>query len=128
LRSQLGLTLKKSWGFFKKNWHDDASTSQVAVLGYEFRHRRFGAASDAIGKDIRIEGRPFMIVGITRKWFTGMTTGEPPEVTLPVTAQPLIQCNDFKINDRSILWVFVTGRLKDGFTILGASAAPIVPS
>jgi len=99
-----------------------SSTSQVAVLGYEFWHRRFGAASDAIGKEIRIEGRPFTIVGITRKWFTGMTTGEPPDVTIPVTAQPLIQGNDFKIDDRSILWVFVTGRLKDGVTIPQARA------
>lgn len=94
-----------------------STTSQIAVLGYEFWHRHFGAASDVIGKEIRIEGRPFTIVGITRKWFTGMTTGEPPEVTIPLTAQPLIQGNDFKIDDRSILWMFVTGRLKDGVTI-----------
>jgi predicted permease len=101
-----------------------STTSQVAVLGYEFWHRRFGAASDVIGKEIRIEGRPFTIVGITRKWFTGMTTGEPPEVTIPITTQPLIQGNgnDFNIDDRSILWLFVTGRLKDGVTIPQARA------
>jgi hypothetical protein len=70
-------------------WHGGASASQVAVLGYEVWHRLFGAASDVIGKDMRIEGRPFTIVGITRKWFTGMTTGEPPEVTLQLSQRPL---------------------------------------
>jgi hypothetical protein len=63
------------------------TTSQVAVLGYEFWRSRFGGASD-IGKQIRIEGHPFMIIGVTRKWFSGMTTGEPPDITIPITAYP----------------------------------------
>jgi predicted permease len=98
------------------------STSQVAVLGYEFWQRRLGAAAGVVGKEIRIEGQPFTIIGITRKWFTGMTTGEPPEIAIPVTAQPLIQGNTFSIDDRSILWLFVTGRLKDGISISQAQA------
>src|SRR5437588_10130235 len=67
-----------------------AANSQVAVIGYEFWRRRFGGALDVIGKQIRIEGHPFTIIGITRKWFTGMTTGEPPDITVPLTAMPLI--------------------------------------
>src|SRR5207253_869477 len=64
------------------------STSQVAVISYEFSQRRCGGASDALGKQMRIEGRPFTIVGVTRKWFTGLTPGEPPDVTIPITAYP----------------------------------------
>jgi predicted permease len=94
------------------------STLRVAVLGYEFWQRRFGGAPDAIGKQIRIEGTPFTIIGVTRKWFTGLSTGEPPEITIPITAQPLVEPGVFKsLDDRSLLWVMVTGRLKDGVTI-----------
>lgn len=94
------------------------STLRVVVLGYEFWQRRFGGAPDVIGKQIRIEGTPFTIIGVTRKWFTGLSTGEPPEITIPITAQPLIEPIIFKsIDDRSLLWVMVTGRLKDGVTI-----------
>jgi predicted permease len=101
----------------------NGSTSQVAVLGYEFWQSQFGGAPDVVGKTIRIEGQSFTIVGITRKWFAGMTPGEPPEVTIPITAQPLIWGRTFQgLDDRSLLWVFATGRLKDGITIEQAGA------
>jgi len=97
---------------------NSGSTFQVAVLGYEYWQRRFGGASDVVGRRIHIEGQPFTIVGVTRKWFTGMTTGAPPEITIPVTARPsLSESFHFRMDDRSILWLFVTGRLKDGITI-----------
>lgn len=98
------------------------STSQVAVLGYEFWQRRFGADAGIIGKQIPIEGHPFTIIGVTRKWFTGMTPGEPPEITIPITAEPLINGFFQNLDDRSILWINLTGRLKPGFTLAQAQA------
>jgi len=99
------------------------STSQVAVISYEFSQRRFGGASDALGKQVRIEGRPFTIVGVTRKWFTGLTPGEPPDVTIPITAYPFKgRDGALPLDDRSALWVRITGRLKDGVAIDQARA------
>jgi predicted permease len=97
--------------------------SQVAVLGYEFWQKHFGGASDVTGKQIRIEGHPFTIVGVTRKWFTGMTMGEPPDITIPLTAYPsLMEGNEFTLDNRSILWIVPIGRLKDGVNIEQARA------
>ncbi|HEY6266727.1 MAG TPA: ABC transporter permease [Candidatus Acidoferrum sp.] len=98
------------------------ATSQVAVIGYEFWQHRFGGSPDVVGKQIRVEGQPFTIIGVTRKWFTGLNTGEPPEVTIPITAAPLIQGGTFNLGSRSVLWVTVTGRLKDGVSIEQARA------
>jgi predicted permease len=98
------------------------TSSQVTVIGYEFWQRRLGGALDVVGKQIRVEGHPFTIIGITRKWFTGLSTGEPPEVTIPITAAPLIQGGKFSLDSRSVLWLFVTGRLKDGVSIEQARA------
>ena len=98
----------------------NGATSQVAVLGYEFWQRRFGGKSNVVGQGIRIEGQPFTVLGVTRKWFAGMTPGAPPEVTIPITAQRLIWGRS--LDDRSLLWVFATGRLKDGITIEQARA------
>jgi predicted permease len=99
------------------------TSSQVVVLGYAFWQRRFAGALDVVGKPIRIEGHPFTIVGVTRKWFVGMTNGEPPDVTIPVTAFPtLVEDNGFQLENRSLLWLFVTGRLKNGVTIEQARA------
>lgn len=93
------------------------TTSQVAVIGYEFWQRPFGGALDVVGKQIRVEGHPFTIVGVTRKWFTGLSVGEPPEITVPITAAPLIQSPTYSLESRSVLWLSLTGRLKDGVTI-----------
>jgi predicted permease len=98
------------------------ANSQVAVIGYEFWQRRFGGAPDVVGKRIRIEGHPFTIIGATRKWFTGLTTGEPPDITVPLTAMPLVQTGEFDLESRSILWLHPIGRLKDGVTIEQARA------
>jgi len=87
-------------------------TSPVAVLSYGFWQGRFGGASDVVGKGIGIEGQPFTIIGVTRKWFTGMTTGEAPDVTIPIKST----------DERSLLWVFITGRLKDGVSVAQARA------
>ena len=89
-----------------------SGASPVAVLSYEFWQRRFGGASDVAGKEIAIEGQPFTIIGVTRKWFTGMTTGEVPDVTIPMKST----------DERSLLWVFITGRLKDDVTASQARA------
>lgn len=97
------------------------STSQVAVIGYEFWQRRFGGAPDVLRKQVHIEGQLFTIVGVTRKWFTGLTPGEPPDVTIPITAYPALYDN-FHLEDRSRLWLRITGRLKGSVTIDQARA------
>ena len=89
-----------------------SGASLVAVLSYEFWQRRFGGASDVAGKVIGIEGQPFTIIGVTRKWFTGMVTGESADVTIPMKST----------ENRSLLWVFITGRLKNGVTAAQARA------
>jgi predicted permease len=87
-------------------------TSPVVVLSYGFWQRRFGGASDVVGKEIAIEGQPFTIIGVAQKWFTGMTTGEAPDVTIPMKGT----------DERSRLSVFITGRLKGGVTVAQARA------
>jgi len=100
------------------------STSQVAVIGYEFWQRRFGGAPDVIGKQVRVEDQSFTIVGVTRKWFTGITPGEPPDVTIPVTVYASLRGEGvaFPLDDRTKLWIRITARLKDGVTIDQARA------
>ena len=86
--------------------------SQVAVLGYECWESRFGGNPAVAGRTIRIEGKPFTIVGVTRQWFTGMTPGEPPDITIPMAAAP------FDRESRALLWIRATGRLRRGVSIV----------
>lgn len=87
--------------------------SLVAVISYGFWQRRFGSAPNVIGKALNIEGESFTIIGVTRKWFAGMTTGQPPDLTIPISVEPRIQDELPSLSVRSRLWVFVAGRLRD---------------
>jgi hypothetical protein len=87
-------------------------SSSVAVLSDAFWAEHFARNPEVIGQPIRIEGTVFTIVGITPKWFAGMTTGSAPDIRIPIGAARL---ND--LDSRSSLWVFVGGRLKEGATV-----------
>ena len=89
-----------------------AVKSPVAVLSYEFWQHRFGGTSDVLGKEIVVDGQPFTVIGVARRWFAGMATGEPADVTIPIKGT----------DERSRLWVSITGRLKDGVSIAQARA------
>ena len=94
----------------------------AAVISYDFWRRHFAGDQSVVNKSVRVEGHPFRVVGVTRKWFTGMTVGQPPEVTIPITAVPLLNVGLGELNDRGHLWVNTTARLKDGITIGQASS------
>ncbi len=94
-----------------------SQASQVAVISYEVWNHRFSADPAIVGKTMRIEGKLFTIIGVTQKWFTGMTIGSPPEITIPAGTVQL-----YDMQSRSQLWLFVTGRLAGGNTIEHAQA------
>jgi len=82
----------------------------VAVLSYEFWQQRFGGESKVLGTTIRIEGESFTVIGVSRKWFTGMSPGEPGEIMIPLTSGH----NASLANSRITVWISVAARLRPG--------------
>lgn len=87
------------------------AASPVAVLGYSAWLGRFGGDRSVIGRTIRIGGQVFTIIGVTERSFLGMIPGQVPEMTIPIGAS-----RGFEPGNRSLLWVFATGRLAPGVT------------
>jgi predicted permease len=83
--------------------------SQVVVIGYDLWRDRFNSNPKVLGQTVRISGEPFTIVGVTERWFPGMTTADAPALTVPVGAGRLMD-----LSNRALLWLFATGRLKSG--------------
>jgi len=102
------------------------SPAKVAALGYGFWQRYFGGDPAAVGKTARVEGLPFMVIGVAPKGFTGMGLASDPDVTLPLTAEPLLAGQPLEklyTSDTSDdFWLDVTGRLRDGVTLAHARA------
>jgi predicted permease len=94
-----------------------SQVSQVAVIGYQLWKERYAGDPNVVGRTLHIDGKLFTIIGVTGKWFTGLTVGSPPEITIPAGAGQLID-----LESRHLLWLLVTGRLAPGDSIEHASA------
>ena len=67
---------------------DDAPNADpVVVLNQGFWQRHFGADPSAIGRTIRLNGKPATVVGVARSEFSGLSLNESA-VWAPMTQQP----------------------------------------
>jgi predicted permease len=55
-----------------------------AVLSYRFWQRRFGGDRRAIGRAIRLNAYPFVVVGVLPPSFLDVVQGQDPEVRIPM--------------------------------------------
>jgi predicted permease len=96
----------------------------VAVLGYGLWQRRFGSDLKAIGSVVRVQGVPFTVVGIAPNGFKGFEVLPEPDVTVPLTASPIIfRSTDLDyLNSGGLLWIRAAGRMRRGVTVEQARA------
>jgi MacB-like periplasmic core domain len=70
---------------------DDAPGAEpVVVITQALWQQRFGGRSDLLGQRIRVNGRPFTLVGITEAGFRGHFVGFPLDVYVPLHAAALV--------------------------------------
>lgn len=94
----------------------------IVVLGYSFWQRRFGGDADVIGKQVRIEGRPATIVGVTPKEFRGQFAGFELDAYLPLSTEFPDAASRGFWNDRDSHVMLSLGRLKRGVTVTQAQS------
>lgn len=63
---------------------DPAATN--AVLSERFWREELGARPDIVGRVLRIEDQPFLIVGVAGGGFEGLRRGQPDEIWVPLDA------------------------------------------
>jgi predicted permease len=104
----------------------DGTPEQIVVLGRGFWQRHYGGAADVLGRTLKIEGVPFRIIGVAREGFTAFSADNPPEVIIPLNAEPLLYEAPGEVQKhlqrRQALWIEGAGRLKQGVTLAQARA------
>ena len=96
----------------------------VVVLSHGFWQRRFGSDAQLVGSSIKLNGRPFTVVGITHPEFIGLRH-EMPDIWLPLAmraAMPADHMEDIPpekrewYGGRDFTWLSIYARLKPGRT------------
>ena len=94
-----------------------------AVLSDGFWRRAFGGDPRVVGKDIRLNGTPFTVVGVVREGFTGTELGSTPDIFVPIMMIRQVNRNTWpKWNSRHMWWLVVIARLKPGVKMPQATA------
>jgi hypothetical protein len=94
----------------------------VVVIGHGFWQRRFGGDPNIIGQTIRIEAEPFTVIGIGPEGFTALGLVSEADVTIPLTALPLVTKSGPALTTRTSPWVSVGGRLREAVPLDQARA------
>src|SRR4030095_1607975 len=89
----------------------DTNETNTAVLSYRYWTRRFNRDPGVIGQTLRLNGKPFTVIGVARDGFQG-TGVRASEIWVPLHA------ND----NRNAAWLLLGGRLKPGATQAQAAA------
>lgn len=102
---------------------DPPTAEPVAVLGYGFWQRHYRGDVSVVGRTILIEGTPFTVIGIAPPDFTGLVLLTEPDITIPLTATPLLSGRSpSTLATSASRSVRAIGRLKSGGTIQQARA------
>ena len=96
-----------------------------AVISHSFWQRRFGGRSDVVGRTLTIRNATLSIVGIMPPGFVGETSGQLPDLWLPLRLQPRVLPGNNFLRDTppdKAMWLHVFGRLKPGVSPAEAEA------
>ena len=106
------LGLKPAAGRLLSSSDDTTENSNpVAVLSYWFWERKFALSPSVIGRDLRLNGFPFTIIGIAPEGFDGDVVGEQMALFVPLTMQPEIVRGRHWLQTGNVSWLTLIGRL-----------------
>ena len=96
---------------------DDVVPAQApyAVLSYASWQSRFGGDPDIVGRTIRIQARPYTVLGVAPEGFRGTEAFFVPELWVPMMMQPHIEERNW-LDNWGTLNISVIGRTKGGVT------------
>jgi macrolide transport system ATP-binding/permease protein len=110
--------------FFSPEEDTKAFAYPVVVIGYAAWQGRFGAASDILGRTIKLNNVVFTIIGVAPKGFKGVNAVFGPDMWVPsmMAEQILPPQQQNALKDRAVLTFNGAARLKPGVSLSQAQA------
>jgi predicted permease len=94
----------------------------VAVLSYHFWRDRLGAAPDAVGRTIRLNGREIAIIGVAADGFEGSVVGLTFDCWVPATLAPVLLAGSRELEQRESRGYSLMGALASEMNVVKARA------
>ncbi len=94
-------------------------TEPIVVLGYSFWSRHLAGDASIVGKEIKMNGQTFTVIGVLPKTFHGTDSLVDFDAYLPLELSPV----KAYLDNRSTTTVRAIARLKPGVTVESAQAA-----
>jgi len=110
--------------FFTTEENSVPGRDAVVVLSHGFWQRRFGSDPQLVGSSIKLNGKPFTVIGITHPTFVGLRH-EMPDIWLPLAMRVAMSTTRFEgiapekkdwYGGRDFQWLSIYARLKPGRT------------
>jgi predicted permease len=114
--SVLGVPLRGRT-FSAREW---STGDAVAVVSHAYWQIQMGAAVDAIGRTVKLNGRPVTVIGIATEGFRGVRRGFGADVWLPMRTGAMLGAGNIDMLSRGDRGVDVIARLQPGVTLTAA--------
>lgn len=101
----LGIPMARGRAFLPE---DITAGGQVAVIGHQFWQDRFGGDPHVLGRTLRVDGKPFTVVGVAPEGMVSPASPELAEVVVPIM--------EFR-DERGRASITGVGRMRKGVTI-----------
>ena len=111
------LGTRPALGRFLGPTEDSVPASHVAVISHGFWKRHFSGDPGAVGREVRLEGEIYTVVGIAPEHFHGIDP-EPVDVWVPTATHPWSDL----VSSRGFSGLQLFGRLAPGFSSENAAA------
>jgi hypothetical protein len=98
---------------------EDSGEPASAVISHAYWLRRFGGRSDVLGQTLMLHDTSVAIVGVAAAGFVGESSGQQPDVWVPLRLQPRVLPGSDWLHEQppdKVMWLHVFGRLKPGVT------------
>jgi predicted permease len=109
------------------------SPAHVAVVSFRFWQNRLAGTPAAIGREIHLNGAPYVLIGVAPPRFVGATVGRAPDVWVPMALQQEVRPptaglrralgGSDLLGQRGPRWLSMVARIKPGTTAAQRAAA-----
>jgi predicted permease len=84
----------------------------VVVLGYSYWQKRFGGDPSIVGRQIRVNGLPMNVVGVSAGGFHSIDRGNEEDIRVPITRKTLFTPAWPGLGPRNWAWLNIVARIK----------------